>query len=88
MAHHSATKKSIRQTAKRTERNRELRTRYRNAVKKVRSAVEAKDAKKAAELLTQAQKILFKSVSKGVLTKETASRTVSRLNAQVKKIAA
>ncbi len=87
MAHHSATKKAIRQTAKRTERNRAYRTQYRNAIKKVRSAIEAKDKKALPDLIKNAQITLDRSVTKGVIKRETASRYLSRLNAAAKKVA-
>ncbi|PHM18568.1 MAG: 30S ribosomal protein S20 [Sulfuricurvum sp. PD_MW2] len=88
MANHKSALKRIRQTEKRTERNRFYRTRIKNIVKAVRSAVEAgnKDAAKAALVIANAN--LHKYVSKGVLKKETAARKVSRLHLAVNKMAA
>ncbi|HHD75651.1 MAG TPA: 30S ribosomal protein S20 [Campylobacterales bacterium] len=88
MAHHKSTIKRIRQTATRTERNRYYRTRFKNIVKAVTSAVEANDVAAAQEAFKIANKQIHKMVSKGFIKKETASRKVSRLNAMVKKIAA
>jgi small subunit ribosomal protein S20 len=88
MAHHKSTIKRIRQTEKRTERNRYYRTRFKNLVKGVTSAVEANDVAAAQEAFKTANKQIHKMVSKGFIKKETASRKVSRLNAMVKKIAA
>ncbi|WP_163556242.1 30S ribosomal protein S20 [Helicobacter suis] len=87
MANHKSAEKRIRQTAKRTERNRFYKTRLKNIVKAVRQAVEHNDLAKAQEAFKVANKELHKFVSKGVLKKNTASRKVSRLNASVKKIA-
>ncbi|WP_163533842.1 30S ribosomal protein S20 [Helicobacter suis] len=87
MANHKSAEKRIRQTAKRTERNRFYKTRIKNIVKAVRQAVEHNDLAKAQEAFKVANKELHKFVSKGVLKKNTASRKVSRLNASVKKIA-
>lgn len=87
MANHKSAEKRIRQTEKRTERNRYYRTRIKNIIKAVREAVSANDIAKAQESLKIANKELHKFVSKGIIKKNTASRRVSRLNASVKKIA-
>ena len=54
----------------------------------LRAAIEAKDAKAAKEALKAATIAIDKASSKGVIAKETASRTVSRLSAQVHKLGA
>lgn len=87
MANHKSAEKRIRQTIKRTERNRYYRTRMKNIIRAVREAVSAKDLTKAQESLKIANRELHKFVSKGILKKNTASRKVSRLNAYVKKFA-
>ncbi len=88
MAHHQSTIKRIRQTAKRTERNRYYRTRFKNIVKAVTVAAEANDKAAAQEAFKVANKQIHKMVSKGFLKKSTAARKVSRLNRLVNKIAA
>jgi len=50
MANHKSAKKRIKQTVKRTERNRYYRTRFKNIVKAVREAVEAGNKEAAVEL--------------------------------------
>ncbi len=80
MANNKSSLKRIRQTEKRTERNRYYRTRLKNIVKAVRSAVEAGNKEDAEAAFKVANKQLHKFVSKGVLKKETASRKVSRLH--------
>lgn len=87
MANHKSAEKRIRQTIKRTERNRYYRTRMKNIIRAVKEAVASKDLTKAQESLRIANKELHKFVSKGILKKNTASRKVSRLNAYVKKFA-
>jgi len=86
MANHKSAKKRIKQTIKRTERNRYYRTRLKNIVKAVREAVEAGDKAAATEAFKVANKQLHHFVSKGFLKKETASRKVSRLNKLVNKL--
>jgi len=88
MAHHQSTIKRIRQTAKRTERNRYYRTRFKNIVKAVTVAAEANDKVAAEEAFKVANRQIHKMVSKGFLKKSTAARKVSRLNRLVNKIAA
>ena len=87
MANHKSAEKRIRQTIKRTERNRYYRTRIKNIIKAVRESVASKDLAKAQEAFKIANKELHKFVSKGIVKKNTASRKVSRLNAAVKKLA-
>ncbi len=86
MANHKSAEKRIRQTEKRTERNRYYRTRIKNIVKSVREAVANKDLQKANEAFKIANKELHRFVSKGILKKNTAARKVSRLNSAIKKM--
>ena len=86
MANHKSSIKRIRQTLVRTERNRFYRTRLKNIVKIVRSAIEAGNKDEATVALQTANKQIHKFVSKGVLKKETAARKVSRLHRAVNAI--
>jgi len=88
MAHHKSAKKRILQTAKRTERNRYYRTRFKNIVKAVYEAVESGDKAAAAEAFKVANKKIHAMVSKGFLKKQTAARKVSRLHKMVNKLEA
>lgn len=87
MANHKSSEKRIRQTIKKTERNRFYRTRLKNIVKDVRSAIDAGNKEEATAAFKIANQQLHKFVSKGVLKKETASRKVSRLHAAINAIA-
>lgn len=86
MANHKSAEKRIRQTLKRTERNKYYRTRIKNLTRAVNEAVDANDLTKANEALKNANKNIHSFVSKGILSKNTAARKVSRLNKQVKKL--
>jgi small subunit ribosomal protein S20 len=86
MANHKSSIKRIRQTIVRTERNRFYRTRLKNIVKAVRSAIEAGNKEEAQAAFQTANKQIHKFVSKGVLKKETAARKVSRLHRAVNAI--
>jgi small subunit ribosomal protein S20 len=71
--------KRHRQSVKARMRNRSMKTRVKNAVKAVRSAVEQNDRDKAAEALRSATSILDKAATKKVIHKRNASRNISRL---------
>ncbi len=86
MANHKSALKRIRQTKKRTERNRFYRTRIKNISKAVREAVESGDKEKALEAFKVANREFHKFVSKGVLKKNSAARRVSRLHKLVNSI--
>ena len=80
MANHKSSIKRIRQTIVRTERNRFYRTRLKNIVKDVRTAIDAGNKEEATAAFKVANQQIHKFVSKGVLKKNTASRRVSRLH--------
>ncbi len=88
MAHHKSALKRIRQTAKRTARNRYYKTRIKNITKAVLTAVETGDKEKAVEAMKVANREIHKYVSKGILKKNTAARKVSRLQTKVNALSA
>lgn len=79
MANTKSAEKRNRQAQKRRARNNAVRTTVKNAVKKVREAVTAKDPSKAKEALTEATRTINKAATKGVLHARNASRRISRL---------
>ena len=84
MANTRSAIKRIRQTTTRALRNRQNRSRLRTQVRKLDRAVETKDASAAKELLQPTLSVVDKSVQKGVLKKNTASRMKSRLTLDVR----
>jgi small subunit ribosomal protein S20 len=84
MANHVSSLKRARQTVTRTEVNRANRTRVRSSLRSLREALVKGDAKAAQEQYRATVSLLDKSVQKGVLHDNTASRYKSRLNARVK----
>lgn len=70
--------KRVKQTEKRRVRNKAIKTRVKTGIKKL-NAIPPKDKQKAKEVLRETQKGLDKSVSKGVIKKNKASRLKSRL---------
>ncbi|MDD3294431.1 MAG: 30S ribosomal protein S20 [Geobacteraceae bacterium] len=87
MAHHKSALKRIKQNAKRSERNRHVRSTLRTFIKRVREAVAAKDATLARESLVAAIPYIDAAASKGVIHRSNASRNVSRLNKLVNTLA-
>jgi small subunit ribosomal protein S20 len=87
VANHPSAEKRNRQRAKRTIRNRAIKSAVRTHMKAVRAAVEAKDPKAAKEALLEATVAIDKAASKGALQAKNASRKVSRLAGQVHKLA-
>jgi small subunit ribosomal protein S20 len=79
MANHKSAEKRIRQTVRKTERNRYYRARVKNITKEVREAVESGNLEEATSKLKVANKTFHAYVSKGFFKKGTASRRVSRL---------
>jgi len=87
MANHVSALKRVRQTETRTEVNRANRSRVRTGLRALREAIAKCDAKAAQEQYRVTISTLDKSVQKGVLHSNTASRYKSRLNARLKAMA-
>jgi small subunit ribosomal protein S20 len=87
MANTPGSKKAARKIEARTAVNRARRSRVRTFLRRFDEAIAAGDAKAAAETFREAQSELMRAVSKGVVHKNTGSRKVSRLAAQLKKVA-
>ncbi len=68
------------QSLKRAEINRAHRTRVRSAIKSLRTAIAAGDAAAAAALLRPTLSAIDRAVTKGVLTRNAANRSKSRLS--------
>jgi len=86
MANHVSSLKRARQTETKTAANRANRTKFRTALRSLREAITAADKNSIAAAYSATVSVLDKSVQKGVLHKNTASRYKSRLNARVKAV--
>ena len=87
MANIASAQKRIRQTVKRTARNKARKSRVHGAIRKVEEAVAAGNKDAALAAFRAAQPELQRAVGKGVLKANTVSRKISRLSAQVKAVA-
>jgi small subunit ribosomal protein S20 len=83
MANHVSAEKRNRQRIVRTARNRALRTGIKSSLKKARAALESGDPALAKDSVGKATSVLARAVSKGVVHRKTASRTIGRINAQL-----
>ena len=87
MANTTSAKKAVRKIARRTAVNRSRRSMMRTFVRKVEEAIATGDAAAAAAALATAEPIMMRAAQKGVVHKNTASRSVSRLTRRVKALA-
>jgi small subunit ribosomal protein S20 len=84
MANHVSALKRARQTVKRTAVNRSNKSHVRRSLRALREAITQGDSSAVAEQYSKTVSALDKSVQKGVLHQNTASRYKSRLHARVK----
>lgn len=88
MANSPTSKKRALQAARRADINKARRSRMRTFVRKVEEAIASGDQAAATEALRLAQPEIMRSVSKGIVHKNTASRKVSRLASRVNALSA
>lgn len=79
MANTKSAEKRNKQALARRDRNRQMKSRLRTAVKKLRQAVEEGNQNAAQELLAGTLKIVDATANKGVIHRNAANRTKSRL---------
>ena len=85
MANHQATKKDVRQSAKRRERNKYYGKTTRNAIRDLR---ELKTGKEAGEKLIDVISMVDKLAKKGIIHKNKAANLKSKLSKKVNTLAA
>ena len=83
MANSRSALKRVRQTEKRTDRNRVLKSRVKSLRKDALAAITAGDAKSAQESYNQLASAADKAAKKGAFHKNTASRLKSRVANQI-----
>lgn len=84
MANTASARKRIRQTEKRTIRNRARRSRVRTFLRKVEQAISGGDKTQAQDAFRAAQPELHRAATKGVFHRNTVARKLSRLSARIK----
>ncbi len=88
MANTDSARKRIRQNTVRTARNAARKSRMRNFIKKVETAIAGGDREAANKALREAQPEMQRAAGKGVIHKNTVARKLSRMTARIKQIAA
>ena len=88
MANSAQAKKRARQAEKRRQHNSSLRSVVRTSIKKVLAAIASGNAEDAKQAYGAAVPVIDRMADKGIIHKNKASRHKSRLNAQVKALAA
>lgn len=83
MANHPSAEKRNRQRITRTARNRAITSSVRTLVKRVRTAIHAKDKAAATTALKAATIAIDKAATKGAVHVKAASRTIARLSKAV-----
>lgn len=83
MASHKSALKAHRQNVKRREHNRQMRTRLRNALRDMRSAIDTNDPSQVKDALRQTISLVDKLAGKGLIHRNTAARYKSRLAGRV-----
>ena len=81
---HASAVKAHRQTLKRTDHNRELRSKLRTNLKSIRLAIEGGENDKAKTLLRDTFSVVDKMAAKGIIHDNAAGRYKSRLAKKVK----
>ncbi|TCK31172.1 SSU ribosomal protein S20P [Ancylobacter aquaticus] len=88
MANTPSAKKAARKIERRTEVNKNRRSRMRTFVRKVEEALASGDKDAAGAAFKTAEPEIMRAAQKGVLPKNTASRKVSRLAQRLAKLSA
>jgi small subunit ribosomal protein S20 len=88
MANTDSARKRIRQNVVRTARNQARKSRMRNFIKKVETAISSGNRDVANAMLREAQPEMQRAAGKGVIHKNTVARKLSRMTARIKQLAA
>ena len=84
MANTYSALKRVRQEGRRTEFNRQNKTRLRHQIRAMRRALHDKNAQKAAELLSQTFSLIDRAAKNGAIKRNTAARYKSKLHLRIK----
>ena len=83
MATHASALKAHRQSLKNRERNRQFRSRLRNALRSIRTAIDGNDLPAAKSALKDTISLIDKMASKGIIHRNAAGRYKSRLTTRI-----
>ena len=83
MAIHLSAVKRARQNEKRSLRNLNFKTKVKSSIRKVREAIEGKEAEESQKALLKAIPLIQRARSKGVFQRNSSARKISRLTLKV-----
>ncbi len=83
MANIQSARKRVRQAEKRRQQNAGQRSKLRTFIKKVIASIDSSDSEKAKAAYREAVPAIDSAVNKGLIHKNKAARTKSRLNAKI-----
>ena len=86
MANTKSAIKTTRRISRETKTNKIRKTRFRNALKKMKTIIEKKDKKKALDYLPKLNSEIMKVAKTGIIKKRNASRNLSRLTKKINAI--
>ena len=86
MANTKSAIKTTRRISRETKINKIRKTRFRNALKKMKTIIEKKDKKQALEYLPELNSEIMKVAKTGIIKKRNASRNLSRLTKKINAI--
>lgn len=87
MANTRSAKKMVRKIEKRTEVNKNRRSRMRTYIRKVEEAIEAGNKADADAAFVEAQPEIMRAAAKGIIHKSTCARKLSRLSQRIRRMA-
>jgi small subunit ribosomal protein S20 len=79
VANHASALKRVRQSEKRSLRNKSRKTAVKTATKRLDAVISENKPEEAAQQFKKAQKMIAKNAAKGIFHRKTASRKISRL---------
>ncbi len=85
MASHDSALKAHRQNLERRDRNRQMRTRLRRALREIRTAIDSGNAGEVQDAFRATVSLVDKMAGKGLIHRNTAGRYKSRLSARLAK---
>ena len=86
MANTKSAIKTTRRISRETKINKIRKTRFRNALKKMKAIIEKKDKKQALDYLPKLNSEIMKIAKTGIIKKRNASRNLSRLTKKINAI--
>ena len=86
MANTKSAIKRIRRISKQTAVNKARKSRYKNALKKIKLLIEAKNKTEALKFLPKLNSELMKIAKTGIIKKQNASRNISRISKKISSI--